>query len=94
MTEANSQAMPNDRGVSLDRHADEVRARFPDIPRRVSGYNLDELLPELGFHVARALVGTEGTCGDEHRRGEERGGGSSGLEEAAAGEGGHGETLG
>ena len=31
-------------------------------PRRVSGYNLDELLPENGFHVARALVGTEGTC--------------------------------
>jgi Fe-S oxidoreductase len=28
----------------------------------VSGYNLDELLPERGFHVARALVGTEGTC--------------------------------
>ena len=36
--------------------------RFPDIPRRVSGYNLDQLLPENGFHVARALVGTEGTC--------------------------------
>ena len=32
------------------------------IPRRVSGYNLDELLPENGFNVARALVGTEGTC--------------------------------
>ena len=31
-------------------------------PRRVSGYNLDELLPENGFNVARALVGTEGTC--------------------------------
>lgn len=43
-------------------HADLVRARFPDIPRRVSGYNLDQLLPEHGFHVARALVGTEGTC--------------------------------
>jgi Fe-S oxidoreductase len=28
----------------------------------VSGYNLDELLPERGFNVARALVGTEGTC--------------------------------
>jgi len=28
----------------------------------VSGYNLDELLPEKGFHVARALVGSEGTC--------------------------------
>jgi len=45
-----------------DRYADLIRARFPRIPRRVSGYNLDELLPENGFHVARALVGTEGTC--------------------------------
>jgi FAD/FMN-containing dehydrogenase/Fe-S oxidoreductase len=39
-----------------------IRERFPRIPRRVSGYNLDELLPENGFHVARALVGSEGTC--------------------------------
>lgn len=45
-----------------DRFGSLVRQRFPDIPRRVSGYNLDELLPEKGFHVARALVGTEGTC--------------------------------
>jgi FAD/FMN-containing dehydrogenase/Fe-S oxidoreductase len=45
-----------------DRYGDLVRARFPRIPRRVSGYNLDELLPENGFDVARALVGTEGTC--------------------------------
>ena len=45
-----------------DRYADLVRAKFPRIPRRVSGYNLDELLPENGFHVARALVGSEGTC--------------------------------
>ncbi len=45
-----------------DRYADEIRARFPKIPRRVSGYNLPELLPENGFHVARALVGTESTC--------------------------------
>ena len=44
-----------------DRYADELRARFPDIPRRVSGYNLDELLDENGFNVARALVGSEGT---------------------------------
>ena len=43
-------------------YAQLVRERFPDIPRRVSGYNLDELLPERGFHVARALVGSEGTC--------------------------------
>jgi FAD/FMN-containing dehydrogenase/Fe-S oxidoreductase len=44
-----------------DRCAGEIRKRFPQIPRRVSGYNLDELLPERGFHVARALVGSEGT---------------------------------
>jgi FAD/FMN-containing dehydrogenase/Fe-S oxidoreductase len=43
-------------------YAKLVRERFPNIPRRVSGYNLDELLPENGFHVARALVGSEGTC--------------------------------
>jgi len=45
-----------------DRYDERIRARFPRIPRRVSGYNLDELLPENGFDVARALVGTEGTC--------------------------------
>lgn len=45
-----------------DQNASRVRAGFPDIPRRVSGYNLDQLLPEKGFHVARALVGTESTC--------------------------------
>jgi FAD/FMN-containing dehydrogenase len=45
-----------------DTYADLIRERFPQIPRRVSGYNLDQLLPENGFHVARALVGTEGTC--------------------------------
>jgi FAD/FMN-containing dehydrogenase/Fe-S oxidoreductase len=45
-----------------DAYAVQVRERFPDIPRRVSGYNLDQLLPENGFHVARALVGTEATC--------------------------------
>jgi FAD/FMN-containing dehydrogenase/Fe-S oxidoreductase len=45
-----------------DRHADQIRARYPDIPRRVSGYNLDDLLPEKGFDVAAALTGTESTC--------------------------------
>jgi FAD/FMN-containing dehydrogenase/Fe-S oxidoreductase len=45
-----------------DRYGDEVRSRFPKIKRRISGYNLDQLLPENGFQVARALVGTEGTC--------------------------------
>jgi len=45
-----------------DRYAELIRGRFPDIPRRVSGYNLPWLLPEQGFHVARALVGSECTC--------------------------------
>ncbi|HWN44165.1 MAG TPA: FAD-binding and (Fe-S)-binding domain-containing protein [Thermoanaerobaculia bacterium] len=45
-----------------DRHAGLIREKYPDIPRRVSGYNLNSLLPENGFHVARALVGSEGTC--------------------------------
>ncbi|ETK37123.1 FAD-binding and (Fe-S)-binding domain-containing protein [Microbispora sp. ATCC PTA-5024] len=42
-------------------HAGEIRRRFPDIPRRVSGYNLDQLLPGGDFDLARALVGSEGT---------------------------------
>ena len=45
-----------------DRYSDLVRQRYPNIPRRVSGYNLNYLLPENGFHVARALIGSEGTC--------------------------------
>src|SRR5256885_6984742 len=45
-----------------DRYADEIRARFPDIPRRASAFDLTQLLPENGVHVGRALVGTEGTC--------------------------------
>jgi FAD/FMN-containing dehydrogenase/Fe-S oxidoreductase len=45
-----------------DRYATEIRARFPHIPRLVSGCPLHQLLPEHGFNVARALVGTESTC--------------------------------
>lgn len=45
-----------------DKYGDEIRKRFVNIPRRVSGFNLQYLLPENGFNVARALVGTESTC--------------------------------
>jgi FAD/FMN-containing dehydrogenase len=45
-----------------DRYEGAIRSGFPHIPRRVSGYNLPALLPENGFNVARALVGSEGTC--------------------------------
>ncbi|HEX5317326.1 MAG TPA: FAD-linked oxidase C-terminal domain-containing protein [Candidatus Kapabacteria bacterium] len=42
-------------------YGDEIRKKFPQIPRRVSGYNIDQLLPENEFQVARALCGSEGT---------------------------------
>lgn len=45
-----------------DRYVSLIRQHYPNIPRRVSGYNLDDLLPENGFHVAKTLVGTECTC--------------------------------
>jgi FAD/FMN-containing dehydrogenase/Fe-S oxidoreductase len=54
--------IPDALGGLADRLADDVRASFPDLTRRVSGYNLDQLLPENGFDLAKALVGTEGTC--------------------------------
>jgi len=46
-----------------DHYADLIREKYPRIPRRVSGYNLDQLIPgEDGrFNVARAVVGSEGT---------------------------------
>jgi FAD/FMN-containing dehydrogenase/Fe-S oxidoreductase len=37
-----------------------LRTELSPWPRRVSGYGLEHLLPEHGFQVARALVGTEG----------------------------------
>jgi FAD/FMN-containing dehydrogenase/Fe-S oxidoreductase len=63
-------ARQNDRAIQIptslkqvaDRYATLVRQKFPNIPRRVSGYNLNYLLPENSFHIARALVGSEGTC--------------------------------
>ncbi|HWE93839.1 MAG TPA: FAD-binding and (Fe-S)-binding domain-containing protein [Tepidisphaeraceae bacterium] len=44
-----------------DKYADVIRTHMPRLPRRVSGYNLDDLLPENGFNVARVLVGSEST---------------------------------
>lgn len=45
-----------------DNYQEDIRSGIPQIPRRVSGYNLDDLLPENNFNVARSLVGTESTC--------------------------------
>ncbi|TDO66525.1 FAD/FMN-containing dehydrogenase [Kribbella sp. VKM Ac-2571] len=44
-----------------DQYLADIRTGYPKIPRRVSGYNLDSLLPEAGFDLAKALVGSEGT---------------------------------
>ncbi len=44
-------------------YANEIRARFPDIPRRVSGYNLDELIKDQPLNLAKLVVGSEGSLG-------------------------------
>ncbi|HEV7791983.1 MAG TPA: FAD-binding and (Fe-S)-binding domain-containing protein [Pseudonocardia sp.] len=55
-------AIPDALRELAERLGDDVRTAFPELTRRVSGYNLDQLLPENGFNLAKALVGTEGTC--------------------------------
>ncbi|MGW7007684.1 FAD-binding and (Fe-S)-binding domain-containing protein [Streptomyces sp. NPDC054933] len=44
-------------------HLALLRTGFPDLPRRISGYALDQLLPEKGVDLARAFTGSEGTLG-------------------------------
>jgi len=46
----------------VETHDHDIRTGYPSLERRVSGIALDRLLPEQGVHVARSLVGTEGTC--------------------------------
>ncbi|WP_129840888.1 FAD-binding and (Fe-S)-binding domain-containing protein [Streptomyces sp. RFCAC02] len=49
-------------GLVTDRLA-LLRTGYPDLPRRISGYAVDELLPEKGRDWARAFTGSEGTLG-------------------------------
>jgi FAD/FMN-containing dehydrogenase/Fe-S oxidoreductase len=53
-----------------DTYADEIQAKYPAHWRRVSGYNLNELVPAIGrrhatngkpLNMARLIVGSEGT---------------------------------
>jgi FAD/FMN-containing dehydrogenase/Fe-S oxidoreductase len=52
-----------------DSYADDIRSKYPPHWRRVMGYNLNELVPEIGrrhatngkLNVARLIVGSEGT---------------------------------
>ncbi|KUJ69878.1 dimethylmenaquinone methyltransferase [Streptomyces albus subsp. albus] len=44
-------------------HLALLRTGYPELPRRISGYALDALLPERGAAVARSFTGSEGTLG-------------------------------
>jgi FAD/FMN-containing dehydrogenase/Fe-S oxidoreductase len=48
----------------VEKEADEVHERYPDLKRNVSGYNLDALIDEAesgSVNLARLLAGSEGT---------------------------------
>jgi FAD/FMN-containing dehydrogenase/Fe-S oxidoreductase len=67
-TEATRNVEGPDRGLFRDmlqlgaREADEIRARFPNVLRRVGGYNIDALVPNgTNNNLAHLLVGSEGT---------------------------------
>ncbi|MEU5579571.1 FAD-binding and (Fe-S)-binding domain-containing protein [Streptomyces huasconensis] len=47
----------------VEGHLALLRTGYPDLPRRISGYALDALLPERGPDLARAFCGSEGTLG-------------------------------
>lgn len=44
-----------------EKHRNEIAARYPQIMRRVSGYNLDEFIKTQPFNLSRMIVGSEGT---------------------------------
>ncbi len=58
---ASPRSSPSCAGLVAD-NLEPFRTELGRIPRQVSGYQLHHLLPENGFDLARALVGTEGTC--------------------------------
>lgn len=45
----------------VEAHADEIRARYPRIMRRVGGYNLDEFVGDRPWNLTKLIVGSEGT---------------------------------
>ncbi|MGW6021546.1 FAD-binding and (Fe-S)-binding domain-containing protein [Streptomyces sp. NPDC055099] len=47
----------------VDGELELLRTGYPDLPRRISGYALDAMLPERGVDLARAFCGSEGTLG-------------------------------
>ncbi|WTW96691.1 FAD-binding oxidoreductase [Streptomycetaceae bacterium NBC_01309] len=61
-SEVGAERIRADLHALADDHLALLRRGFAPLPRRVSGYALDRLLPENGRDLARSLVGTEGTC--------------------------------
>ncbi|WP_369216364.1 FAD-binding and (Fe-S)-binding domain-containing protein [Streptomyces flavofungini] len=57
------QGAPHGLRELVDGHLKLLRTGYPDLPRRISGYALDALLPERGPDLARAFCGSEGTLG-------------------------------
>src|SRR5690606_23821313 len=57
---AGYRALARDLRALYEREKDEIAARFPKVPRRVAGYNLDHLGPPHA-NAAHLLVGSEGT---------------------------------
>jgi FAD/FMN-containing dehydrogenase/Fe-S oxidoreductase len=47
----------------ITRHLGVARTEFGRFGRQISGYSIEHLLPERGRDLAKALVGTEGSCG-------------------------------
>ncbi len=46
--------------IARDREQ-QIRESFPDVMRRVSGYNLDEFITDSPFDLSKMVVGSEGT---------------------------------
>ncbi|MGW0658205.1 FAD-binding and (Fe-S)-binding domain-containing protein [Streptodolium elevatio] len=61
-SEVGAERIRADLHALADDHLALIRRGFAPLPRRVSGYALDCLLPENGRDLARSLVGSEGTC--------------------------------
>jgi FAD/FMN-containing dehydrogenase/Fe-S oxidoreductase len=59
----NWQGAPDGLRALVEGELARLRTGFPELPRRISGYALDALLPEKGADVARSFCGSEGTLG-------------------------------
>ncbi|MCX4591179.1 FAD-binding oxidoreductase [Streptomyces sp. NBC_01340] len=59
----NWQGAPDGLRALVEGELARLRTGFPQLPRRISGYALDALLPEKGADVARSFCGSEGTLG-------------------------------